>query len=213
MKNMNLSEVLKKTSFEGSNVFFLIGYVIFLISHIIRDTYSINISDEMFYYSICLWYLFLAFHLIFRYLLVDPKSLVWILLLIAGTILFGMLGSGLELESLLLQTLVLIVVGKDVSFRTIARVTIIVSSICLILIVILSQAGIILDFVDTTEISRTRHGLGFTFVMYPSQLFFMITSLYIYIRKNSIRIIEWLVCGLLARSVYMNVWKKHTFLY
>lgn len=80
------------------------------------------------------------------------------------------------------QLAIIFVARRYQPTRTLSVVLYVISSVFL-LIVLSSQLGIIEDYISITLL-RTRHYLGFTYALIPSQLAFQITCIVLYLKKS-----------------------------
>lgn len=86
----------------------------------------------------------------------------------------------------MIDCIAFIFVSRHYDFRRIAKLCLWIFSVSLVLIVSLSFVGVIDDYIMATS-ERTRHYLGFRYALYPSQIGFVITSLYIYLYGKKCR--------------------------
>lgn len=87
--------------------------------------------------------------------------------------------------SFLLDLVVFVYCGRFVDFKRIARVTLWIASLLLVLTVLAAEAGIIENYVsfDLNEgVIRRREYMGFLYALQPAQLMFNITCLVVFLR-------------------------------
>lgn len=93
----------------------------------------------------------------------------------------------------------IILAAKDISVQKIIKITCYAQGICLMMSIMLSQIGVIRDYIFDPN-TRARHGLGFAWATTAPILFFFFVLSYIYLRKEKISMTELIVLELL------NVW-------
>lgn len=89
-------------------------------------------------------------------------------------------------KTMLLYLLILFA-AFNINDKKIIRTTIWLQGLFLLLIVGLSQTGILHDYIFGVGTDRVRHGLGFTFALLPSTLFFYFCLGYIYYKKEKFK--------------------------
>lgn len=98
-------------------------------------------------------------------------------------------------------TVVLVYCGRNASFKKIAKITIILSFITVLVVVCSSYLGIIENYIS--EI-RKREYLGFTYVLYSPAIISNVTGLYIYLKNREIKYIELLILFLINYWFYLK---------
>ncbi len=88
--------------------------------------------------------------------------------------------------------LLMIIAAKDVNFRKIIRQACFVQGIGLATVVFSSQVGLIENFLYIQS-GRYRYSLGFTYTTTGPILFFFFMMCYVYLRKEKMRIYEFIV--------------------
>lgn len=96
------------------------------------------------------------------------------LFLTMAVVIFAVISRNSGIVSMV-DTLIILYVGRLVDFELVAKWVLVASSVTLIAIVIMSQVGVIPDYVSTG--TRIRHYLGFRYALYPSVLLSNITCL------------------------------------
>lgn len=94
--------------------------------------------------------------------------------------------------------------ARNIAFTKIAKVSLIVSSLLLFIILSCSKLGIIPDYTNiryTLTGIQTRHYLGFLYVLFGPAIFLNAILLYIYIRKEKIKLAE--ISAILLLSIWM----------
>jgi hypothetical protein len=89
---------------------------------------------------------------------------------------------------------VFIICARDIDFEKVVKLTIVVSSILLAVIVFSSFAGIIQNHFDS-YVARPRHWVGFRYASFGPTLLFNISALVVYIRKEKLGKLELLILG------------------
>lgn len=110
---------------------------------------------------------------------------------IFGLIPFALLSAGALAgdDRYYVQGFILIYCARNIDFRSLARFCLWLLSILTVIIIFSSLVGIIPDYIESSR-GRTRHYLGFRYALYPSELLFAITTLVIYLRKQTFHIPE-----------------------
>lgn len=98
---------------------------------------------------------------------------------------------------------VYILAAKNISFRSIIKWAFVFGTIYLILIIFLSQLGIVTDLVYSRGVgTRARHALGTAYPTIVSMRFFYLVMYYLYLKKFKLRIHNYLIIFLLNILVY-----------
>ncbi len=87
------------------------------------------------------------------------------------------------------------------SGRRILHFSLAVKAVMLVLVVLFSQAGIIDDQMFDID-SRMRHGLGFQYATYGPVLFFFLLLCYIFIRREAMTLLEYVILAAAAFYLY-----------
>jgi hypothetical protein len=87
---------------------------------------------------------------------------------------------------------VFIICARDIDFEKVVKLTIVVSSILLAVIVFSSFAGIIQNHFDS-YVARPRHWVGFRYASFGPTLLFNISALVVYIRQEKLGKLELLI--------------------
>ncbi|MBR4163497.1 MAG: hypothetical protein IKR11_08245 [Solobacterium sp.] len=82
--------------------------------------------------------------------------------------------------------------SRDVDLKKISLFTIIETGFLLLMIILMSQTGIIKDYIMDIG-TRNRHFLGFLYALYPSTLLFNITILSFYLSKDHFNFPYWII--------------------
>lgn len=90
----------------------------------------------------------------------------------------------------------LILAAKDMNMYKIIKLGCCIQGAYIALCVLLSQIGIITDVIFDPNV-RARHGLGFTWTTTPPILFFFFIMSYIYLRREKMHTVEYLILELL----------------
>lgn len=89
----------------------------------------------------------------------------------------------------LLDGMLFIYCARNQSFRTIAKVSLWVIVTTMVIVVASAFAGLITNYVSYSA-ARVRFYLGYRYALYPAMYAFVVTSLCVYLRRDSMRIIE-----------------------
>ncbi|WP_201782338.1 hypothetical protein [Liquorilactobacillus aquaticus] len=77
--------------------------------------------------------------------------------------------------------------GRNVNLERVLKAAIVTSLASLVVIILSAKLGIITDHVGVSQF-RIRHYLGFTYILFPSAIFFNITAMIIYIYKDKLKL-------------------------
>ena len=202
---MRKTKAVKNSIFKpGTDLFFLIGYGMYISLQIISSSFFSKEYDygSIYFTGIAVSMLFVSLHYIFNYLLVDYKNVLQLIGLAAAVACVGILGTGEFYQNLVIHSLILIYLGRDVPFRKIAILTTIITVVLTTGIFLCSQIGIITDYVFRYEIRSERHGMGFIYALYAPNYWFNITALYLYVREKRVHWFEWLVLFVINFYLY-----------
>ena len=97
--------------------------------------------------------------------------------------------------------LIMILAAKEVNVRTIVKLTCIIQGAMLLSIVVMSQIGIIPDYIFDAS-TRQRHGLGFLWTTTGAILYFYFMVLYIYLREERAHLIEYVILEAVNFGLY-----------
>ena len=106
-----------------------------------------------------------------------------------------------QLNNAVLEGLLFIYCGRNCSFKKAAVASFAAISFAFVVVVGASSLGIIRDYVEVSAM-RTRHYLGFLYSLHPSMYVFILTCLWLYLRKDSLRIVELIIWTILNVLVY-----------
>lgn len=101
--------------------------------------------------------------------------------------------------------------GRKISFRDIAKLSLMVTAILLLFIIVSSQIGVIQNYVLESG-GRRREFLGFRYALYAPALFSNIAMLWIYIRRRNYSLVEAGLLGLIDYYFYMKTDSRLSFL-
>lgn len=102
--------------------------------------------------------------------------------------------------------------GRDVSFERIAKLTVIVSSFMLLVIIAASQTGLITNYIMDPGSDREREFIGFLYALYPAAYLTNIISLEIYLKKEKIRLLELIFFFIVNYWIYVKTNSRLSFL-
>lgn len=186
--------------------FFLFGYVGYLIWKIISTSMLALPSDSFINTAIHgVLFVSLVLSIAFDVEKMKRASLYWLFLTVA---------IGVKVCSdafLLIDLVVLLMSARGYSFKRIAIVSFATISITVILIVLLSVAGAIPDYVFKRG-EDIRHCLGFLYTTYLSHYYFNIVTLYIFLRSKKIHYLELSLLLLVNLIIYGLTFSRNSFL-
>ena len=171
---------------------FSILYTIYLIVLILSQTAvsETNLGGSAFKYIRYICYFFAVIMI-----LLDSyrEKQIWSILVLAVLTAGTVVSSG---NSSFILYLIMILAAKDVNVTLIAKCTCIIQGAILVIVISLSQMGIIPDYIfDAT--SRMRHGLGFLYTTTGAILYFYFMILYVYLRREKAHAIEYVILELI----------------
>lgn len=102
--------------------------------------------------------------------------------------------------------------GRDVSFERIAKLTVIISSFMLLVIIAGSQMGLITNYIMDPGSDREREFIGFLYALYPAAYLTNIISLEIYLKKEKIRLLELIFFFIVNYWIYVKTNSRLSFL-
>lgn len=191
--------------------------------NIIDRRKTIDVSSILYYSAFCIWmfasilyytslfgiYLDGAPYRIVRYftigLLVFSEILsgrhnLWSLGFLFF-ILFAGIALGAQYSGRVIDCLLFIYCSRNRSFRRIAKAALVFMCMAFLLVVMSAAKGIIQNYITYSQ-GRTREYLGFRYALYPSQLIFTITCLFIYLREWRMRLIEYILLAAINYIVF-----------
>lgn len=89
--------------------------------------------------------------------------------------------------------------GRDIEFKKIARVTVVLSTIALIGVIASSQIGLIPDYLQLDAARGYRHQLGFLATIVPTTMLFNIAALLLYEKRDKFE--WWKIIAITASAV------------
>jgi len=92
-------------------------------------------------------------------------------------------------ERMIIDVLLFAYCGRKHSFRKIAKYVCITTSVCLIIVIVCAYTGFIENYIQVIN-GRVRHFMGFVYALRPAQYSFLITLLVVYLRGDSIKLVE-----------------------
>ncbi|KAB5604162.1 hypothetical protein [Bifidobacterium jacchi] len=206
--------------------FFFCGYSLWLVVAVLNTSSFVDVfgHNNFLYYVSVLLFLFQEFIFIKYITLID--------VLFAACLCFFNIQTYLIGHEDLLAFSILLYCGRRVSFKCIAKCTILIQSVVSFIVISSSLIGFIPSTVNVRDNGVIRYSLGFSYVTYPSYVFLNIVLLWLYIRKASVTYIELSVftflnsalliitnarnaCGLiffaLFWAVILKLYSKYTF--
>ena len=106
----------------------------------------------------------------------------------------------------------LLLSAARIDFRKIAKFTVIVSFAILIFVILSAQLHIIKNIVIHSDSGRTRAFLGFRFPLNAPAIMFNVTALWLYCRKDSLKILESFALLLINFWMYKKTDSKLSFI-
>lgn len=182
-----------------SEVFFYLAYIIWVSFNIINQTYYTEIVDfsDVFNYMRIIIYLLLFM----KFILDDIYSIKTIL---AGIILLLIFKVALNTGLVnILDTFLFIYSARNLEFKKIIKVTLILNIILMSCIVGSSMVGIIKNDIWYREDYSIRYGLGYKYTTFIANYFFHMVLMYIYINgKKALSSIGVIVIYIINYIIY-----------
>lgn len=187
---------------KNDQFLFYIAYSIYLAFAILSKTFFYTYYGDDIYRIIKLIYLFLlSINEIIEF---NKKRKEYSFLSLAICLFIGaILAYNEKILSDATLTIALIYCGRNASFKKIATLTIIESSILLLVVICSSYLGIIDNYIFDNGYRR-REYLGFTYPLFSSAILSNITCLYIYLRSKCIQSKEIILLFLINFWLYLK---------
>lgn len=99
---------------------------------------------------------------------------------------------------------------RDISFRSVAKTSLIISVCLLSFIIISAKIGVIPNYLEISG-ARVRSYLGFRYALFPSILLMNIVAILFYLKQNRIHFWQWLLLALSIYWVYNQTDSRLTF--
>lgn len=167
--------------YRQDSLFFL-AYGVFLIFSILATSFFCAYFVDFYNYILLGCVLLAIFNEIIKSKKYTLKSLAWMAVL-SGLSIIIFLSSSRSVP--IICVLVFIYCGRNVSLKTIAKFTMLVSVPTILLVVCCSQLGIIQNYISSGI--RVRHYLGFRYALYLPAYMFNLTTIYVYDKGRKIR--------------------------
>ena len=190
-----------------SETVFFTSYIIYLTLMMLRTTMFSVVIGETAYKLVALGCLCLLLvkEYIDRY---QPMPVViYLLFLILFFILIKKNASFLTSAPLFF-----IYSGRNIEFRKIAKVTICVELIVLVVVILSSLIGVIENYQYETMTERPREFIGFLYALYPQAYVANIAGLWFYVKREKVSLISLIVLELLNYWIYTKTDSRLCFL-
>lgn len=174
---------------ERSEVLFYVAWILFLISMLMETTalcersvtnvlpFVLKIMRYGAYLICCL-----------KIMLTDlEKRSFWGICFMMGIFLFSFFGS--SNQTMLLYSFIMLA-AISVDGYKIIRVTTVTQGFFLTIIVLLSQVGILEDYLFVRDAGHYRHGLGFSWTTTSAIIYFYFILGYIYVKQEKLKILH-----------------------
>lgn len=196
-ENRILLVIMKQIAIKESHLLFYISYGIFL---------SMLILKVSFYFQYFLGTVFnlgvaaCVLLLIINELIIGTVNDRGILSIVICVVFIGLFIFTKTIEyKVIVATVLFVFSARDIPFESIAKFSVIISTILLAFVIVSAYLGIIPNYEGMRE-DTSRFFLGFLYALYPSTIMMNITMLVFYIRKEKILWRELLILLL------CNVW-------
>lgn len=163
-----------------SEVLFYIAYTLWLSKNMISYTYfkEFNIFRDIFKIVFIMVYILLLFKI-----LIDDKysirTILW------GAIFFIILLVGVKTDTrLIIEIIIFIYAARNIELKRIFKLTLLIQTIIMIITIISSYAGIIINDIWYRNDYSIRYGMGFTYCTFASNFFFHMVLTYLFIKNN-----------------------------
>ena len=181
---------IKLPRIKSNEILFFFSYIVFLVTSILATSFYYQYFDRFHNYII----IFCILLLIMQELLVRKirsKELV-VFLICALLCIISLRVSQGAMMRLIPCTFLYVFSARKSDINKIFIVTITVSVLMLLLIILSAYLGIITNYVSYRRLGNRsrREYLGFRYVLYPAGYISNVISLYIYLKKEKIKIFE-----------------------
>lgn len=99
---------------------------------------------------------------------------------------------------------------RDISFKSVAKTSIIISIFLLSFVIISAKLGVISNYLEISGV-RVRSYLGFRYALFPSILLMNIVAISLYLKKDKIYYWQWFLLALCTYWVYDQTDSRLTF--
>ena len=99
---------------------------------------------------------------------------------------------------------------RDISFKSVAKTSIIISIFLLSFVIISAKLGVISNYLEISG-ARVRSYLGFRYALFPSILLMNIVAISLYLKKDKIYYWQWFLLALCTYWVYDQTDSRLTF--
>ena len=99
---------------------------------------------------------------------------------------------------------------RDITFKKLAKTSLVISVCLLLFVIISSKLGIIPSYLEVSG-TRLRSYLGFRYALYPSILLMDIVAIVFYLKQNRIRYWQWFLLVLSVYWIYVQTDSRLTF--
>lgn len=193
--NSNLTIKLKRTKIKRGDFLFFLAYGLFLIAGILSTSYYykyyIGTPHKVMIFVV---FLLLVYKELYENRLTN-RAFVTCILSVVLVLMVNYIAS-----ASFAVMFVLIWSARNIEFERIARFTLIISGILFAFIIFSAYVGIIENTIRGGI--RNRHYLGFRYALFGSAILYNIISLYIYLRKQQLKVMEVVFLGTINYWVY-----------
>ena len=184
----------------------LVALGIFLIISILSVTFYAQYLPKEVYKIVVATLLFLLFTKETFKRKYDYKTLIG---LFAATLLYFIIGEMGTINSNIAVGILFIYALRDIPFKNVAKIALVIS-VCLLLFVIISaKLGIIPNYLEIS--GRVRNYLGFRYALFPSALLMNVVAIVFYLKQNRIYYWQWFLLALSVYWVYEQTDSRLTF--
>ena len=191
--------MIHRYTINKKEIWFLMGWVLYLLSVILKMTILVDKSDSL---QLILKIIRYVSYIDFSMAIVSKYRKKELIIVVLLSLLFLTSAMNSKEKAILFYGLIL-VAAKDIDAGRFLKISLLIQGILLFIIVVFSQIGILEDCLFIRKAGFYRHGLGFTWTTAAPILFFFLQLIYFYIRKEKIKCIELLIIGLI--DVYFFV--------
>lgn len=190
---------------DAKELSFTIPYVIYLITFMLEVSFYAKYISRVTtaIYGFCMAWLVVRELILGK---TSPKGML------ASLFILSMMFIGLRVRRVnIVNIMIFIIAGRNIEFETIAKKTIITTSIMLAIIILSALSGLIENYSSVRIAQKVRYYLGFRYALFAPGFFTNIAMLVVYLKKERIKIKQLLLILLIAFGFYKSTDSRLSF--